>query len=62
MIASELVLVEKCMDKCAINYNDAVALSATEAPCMIKCYNKFFDSRLLVEKELKFYTHGNPYV
>lgn len=29
---------------------------------MKKCYNKFFDSSLVIDKELNMYTVGNPYV
>ena len=48
------------MGKCAVNMNEK-ELSAHEAPCMTKCFNKYFDSVLLVDKELNLYTHGNPY-
>ena len=60
-IAAEFSLVEGCLGKCAVAF-DGNALSATEAPCMVKCFNKYFDSSLLVDKELNLYTHGNPYV
>ena len=57
---AQFTLVEGCMGKCAVNMNEK-ELSAHEAPCMTKCFNKYFDSVLLVDKELNLYTHGNPY-
>lgn len=61
-IQAEFTLVEGCLGKCGVNFSEGAALSASEGPCMIKCFNKYFDSSLLVDKELNLYTHGNPYV
>lgn len=59
----DLNLIESCMTKCQVNYGAGEStLSATEQPCMQKCYNKFFDSSLVIDKELTMYTVGNPYV
>ena len=59
----ELSLIESCMGKCAVNFNDSASkLDGSEEPCMKKCFNKFFDSNLVIDKELTLYTHGNPYV
>ena len=58
---AELKLVESCMGKCGISFADNNSLSSAEAPCMQKCFTKYFDATLLVDKELSLYTHGTPY-
>ena len=61
-VLMDLSLIESCMGKCNVNYKEPSAnLTASEQPCMQKCYNKFFDSSLLIDKELNMYTVGNPY-
>ena len=63
-VLSELSLIDSCMGKCSVNFNDSTGktLNASEAPCMTKCFNKFFDANLIADKELTMYTVGNPYV
>ena len=63
-VMMDLSLIESCMGKCQVNFSsgDAAKLNGSEQPCMQKCYNKFFDSSLLIDKELTMYTVGNPYV
>ena len=62
-VMMDLSLIESCMGKCQVNYSsgDSAKLNASEQPCMQKCYNKFFDSSLVIDKELTMYTVGNPY-
>ena len=64
-VLMDLSLIESCMSKCQVNFKDQQSspnLSVSEQPCMTKCYNKFFDSSLVIDKELTMYTVGNPYV
>ena len=58
-LMAELKLVESCMGKCQTSYTSAA--NADEQPCMTRCFSKYFDSTLLVDKELSMYTHGTPY-
>ena len=64
-LMAELKLVESCMGKCQVSYSGAAKASALssdiEQPCMTRCFSKYFDSTLLVDKELSMYTHGTPY-
>ena len=48
------------MNKCAINVNTK-GYDNGETLCMQKCFGKFFDSQMLVDKEIEFHTFGNPY-
>jgi hypothetical protein len=63
-VLSELSLIDSCMWKCSVNFNDSTGetLKASEAPCVTKCFNKFFDANFIADKELTMYTVGNPYV
>ena len=54
-IDGQLVLVESCLGKCKADFNNG-GLGPNGDVCMTKCYNKFFDSSLLVHKELTLYT------
>lgn len=61
----DLSLVDSCLTKCSVNFKEESSvnsLNASEMPCMTKCFNKFFDSNLITDKELTMYTVGNPYV
>ena len=35
--------------------------SDTENSCLKKCYNKYFDTQLLIDREHEHFTVGNPY-
>ena len=32
-----------------------------ETTCLKKCYQKFFDTQLLIDREHELFTVGNPY-
>ena len=56
---ADLAVVEKCFGKCNVGLSDQ-SFSAGESGCMKKCFVKYLDSALLVEKEFSLYTHGHP--
>ena len=35
--------------------------SDSENSCLKKCYNKYFDTQLLIDREHEHFTVGNPY-
>jgi hypothetical protein len=35
--------------------------SDQENSCLKKCYNKYFDTQLLIDREHEHFTVGNPY-
>ena len=51
---------EVCLNKCNVNMADA-GFSEGENNCLKKCYNKYFDSQLLIDREHEHFTVGNPY-
>ena len=59
-VASTLDAVSSCLGKCSVNMSSA-AINAGESKCLSKCYNKYFDCQLLVDKEMEHHTFGNPY-
>lgn len=56
---ADLSAVEKCFGKCSIALSEA-ELNQQETGCLRQCYLKYFDSALLVQKELLLYTHQLP--
>lgn len=44
---ADLTTVENCLGKCNISFKD-VKLSESDAPCLRKCFIKYFDTSLLV--------------
>ena len=58
-IEADLSTIENCFGKCALNVR-SVDTTDRETNCLRKCYVKYFDSALLVEKEMKHYVHGQP--
>lgn len=54
---ADLSTVENCFGKCAVSLQDS-KLSDREGVCLRKCFVKYFDSALLIEKEMKHYVHG----
>lgn len=58
---ADLSTVENCLGKCSINFKAGiVGFSDKENVCLRKCYVKYLDSALLIEKEMLHYTHGQP--
>ena len=56
---AELSTVENCLGKCSINFKaGVVSFSERENVCLRKCFVKYLDSALLIEKEMLHYTHG----
>ena len=51
---------EVCLNKCNVDMSTK-SFSEGENWCLKKCYNKVFDSQLLIDKEIEHYTVGNPY-
>ncbi len=54
---ADLSTVENCFGMCNVAYQGG-SLSDREGACLRKCYVKYFDSALLVEKEMSRYVHG----
>ncbi len=54
---ADLSAVESCFGKCHVSTNDA-KINERENVCLSKCYIRYFDSALLIEKETKHYVHG----
>ena len=58
---AELSTVENCLGKCNINFKaGVVGFNEKENVCLRKCFVKYLDSALLIEKEMLHYTHGQP--
>ena len=55
---ADLSTVENCLGKCSVVNKDK-QLSDREGTCLRKCFIKYFDSALLIEKEMSLYVHGN---
>ena len=57
-------VIESCMGKCVtgLGESNAQTLNGDEVECMKRCSNKYFDSTLLIQKELNLYTEGSPYM
>ena len=55
---ADLSTVENCLGKCSVGVRTDANLSDREGACLRKCFVKYFDSALLVEKEMKHYVHG----
>ena len=54
---ADLSTVENCFGMCKVAYTES-SLSDREGACLRKCFVKYFDSALLVEKEMTRYVHG----
>ena len=59
---ADITIVETCFSKCALDAKSGESNNGTEKEnlCLRKCYIRYFDSALLVEKEMKHYVHGQP--
>ena len=56
---ADLSTVENCLGKCNIKFNaGVVGFMDKENVCLRKCFVKYLDSALLIEKEMLHYTHG----
>lgn len=58
-VDADAMAVENCIGKCNVKY-EGESLDQRENVCMKKCFIKFFDSAMLVEKEMTRYVHGHP--
>ena len=56
---SDLAVIEKCFGKCNVSLKEQ-DFSTGESGCLKKCYVKYLDSALLINKEYSLYTHGHP--
>ncbi len=54
---ADLAAVESCFGKCTVSTTDGKVLSEREGACLRKCYARYFDASLLIEKEMKHYVH-----
>lgn len=54
---ADLSAVEHCLGKCNINFTDS-KLGEKDAPCLRKCYIKYLDSALLIQKEMTQHVYG----
>ena len=52
---SEIDLSQHCLNKCEVDFNVS---SEADKKWMVKCFQKFFNSTLLIEKELTMYTRS----
>jgi len=56
---ADLSTVENCLGKCNINFKATSGnFNDNETACLRKCFVKYLDSALLVEKEMLHYVHG----
>lgn len=55
---ADLSTVENCLGKCGVTFNGEATFPEKEVTCLRKCYGKYFDSALLIEKEMKHFVHG----
>ncbi len=58
-VVADTKVVENCFTKCALNFKEG-SFAASENACVGRCFNKYLDTQLLLEKEILFYTTGNP--
>lgn len=57
---ADLTTVENCFGKCSVNVKGGDSrLDERETVCLRKCFVKYLDSALLVQKEMTLYVHGN---
>ena len=54
---ADLSTVENCLGKCNVNFKQG-NIDDRENACLRKCFVKYFDSALLIEKEMLHYVHG----
>jgi Tim10/DDP family zinc finger len=54
---ADLSTVENCLGKCNVNFKSG-GIDDRENACLRKCFVKYLDSALLIEKEMKHYVHG----
>ena len=59
-VKANWLTTEVCLNKCNVDMSTK-SLNDEETWCMKKCYNKVFDSQLLIDREIERYTTGNPY-
>lgn len=56
---ADLTTVENCLGKCSVNVKGGNDMNERETVCLRKCFVKYLDSALLVQKEMAHYVHGN---
>ncbi len=54
---ADLSTVENCLGKCNVDFKQG-NFDERENACLRKCFVKYLDSALLVEKEMKHYVHA----
>lgn len=57
---ADLSAVENCLGKCKVNFSDA-NLASNEEGCLRQCFVKYFDSALLIQKEMTHFVHGQAF-
>ena len=62
-VVANFQVAESCLSKCQINFNskDGEMFNSSENTCMTKCFNKYLDANLLIDKEYTMYTNGFHY-
>ena len=55
---ADITTIENCLGKCNINFKGGVNFEDREGACLRKCFVKYFDSALLIEKEMRHFVHG----
>ena len=55
---ADLSTVENCLGKCSVSLKYQGPLNEREGVCLRKCFVKYLDSALLVNKEMSHYVHG----
>ena len=54
---ANFMATEVCLDKCNASLTDS-KISEAENVCLRQCYNKYFDSNLIIDNEMTNYTRG----
>ena len=54
---ADLSTIENCLGKCNVNFKGD-QFDQRENTCLRKCFIKYLDSALLIEKEMLHYVHG----
>jgi hypothetical protein len=56
---ADISTVENCIGKCSVAFKSEGPLNERENVCLRKCFVKYLDSALLVQKEMAHYVHGH---
>ncbi|CDW90567.1 UNKNOWN [Stylonychia lemnae] len=56
---ADLAVIENCLTKCNVNFLDT-SNGDREESCLKRCYLRYFDSALLIEKEMTKHVFGLP--